>query len=185
MTTGSHGAFLARGLRKPHNKIGEKQMRKPIAVLVLLALPCWALADRITLTDEETLSTPQAKYMDWHVSKIDAATKSLQVTYRWRNATEGTIFLGGRNDWQTWTCRDIETPGENAECTDSLVPYECCTGLGTGTCDGMDDTCFTDVFGFIIRTQDAGTKMGVGLRTLIWNKMQADVLTGGNTGTFE
>ena len=160
-------------------------MKRLIAVLVLLAIPCWVMADKIVLDSAETLSTPQATHMDWHVSKIDAKTKILQITYRWRDATDGTIHLGSRSDWQRWSCRDIEVPGENVDCTDALVPYECCTGLGTGTCDDMEDTCFSDVFGFTIRTQDVGTSIGLGLRTLIWNKMKADVLSPTNDGTFE
>ena len=160
-------------------------MKRLIVVLALLAVPCWVLADTVTLDSPQVLSTPSATKMDWYISRIDAQTKTLRVTYRWRDATDGTIHLGSRTDWQTWSCRDIEVPGENADCTDALVPHDCCTGVGTGTCDDMEDECFSDVFGFIIRTQDVGTKMGVGLRTLIWNKMKADVLTGGNDGTFE
>jgi len=47
------------------------------------------------------------------------------------------------------------------------------------------DTCFTDVFTFQIRAQDVGTPIGVGLRTLIWNRMKQDILTGGNDGSFD
>ena len=46
-------------------------------------------------------------------------------------------------------------------------------------------TDFSDVFGFLMRCpQDGGVKIGVGLRTLIWNKVKASILTGGNDGTF-
>jgi hypothetical protein len=48
-----------------------------------------------------------------------------------------------------------------------------------------EQTCFTETFGFAIRAQDVGSAIGVGLRNLLWNKMKADVLTGGNDGTFE
>ena len=51
--------------------------------------------------------------------------------------------------------------------------------------NGLDDSCFTDVFSFQIRQQDVDTSIGAGLRTLIWNQMKADVLTGGNDGTFD
>jgi len=154
-------------------------------LVVLMLLPIMALADTVTLDSPETLSTPEAIKMDWRISNITAKTQTLQVTYRWRDSTDAPIHLGSKNDWHIWTCRDIQTPGENVECTDALIPWECCTGLGTGTCDGMDDTCFSDVFSFQIRSQDVGTSIGAGLRTLIWNKMRADVLTGGNNGTFE
>jgi hypothetical protein len=48
----------------------------------------------------------------------------------------------------------------------------------------ITDTDFDDVFGFIVRQQDVGTKIGVGLRALIWNKFKSEVLTAGNDGTF-
>jgi hypothetical protein len=157
---------------------------KKIIFALLILWPRLAVADTVTLDSTEVLSTPNATTMDWHVSKIDAKSKTLTVTYRWRDDTGAPIFLGSRNQLHTWHCRDIETPGENSECLDVEDPWECCTGLGTGACDGMEDTCFSDVFRFNIRSQDVGTAIGVGLRTLIWDKMKADVLTGANDGSF-
>jgi hypothetical protein len=161
------------------------KMKTLVILLALLVLPISAPADRITLDDPEVLSTPEATHLEWFISKIDAQTNTLQVTYRWRDVDDGAISLGRRTDWNIWTCRDIETPGENSECLDVDDPWDCCTGLGTGDCDGLDDDCFNSVFGFQIRAQDVDTGIGVGLRTLIWNKMKLDVLTGGNDGTFD
>jgi len=47
-----------------------------------------------------------------------------------------------------------------------------------------EDECFSDVFTFQVREVDVGTSIGHGLRTLIWNKMRPDILTGANNGTF-
>jgi hypothetical protein len=55
-------------------------------------------------------------------------------------------------------------------------------GVHYWTAEGQD---FTDIFSFLIRQQDVGVKIGVGLRTLILNKFKADVLSAGNSGTFD
>lgn len=46
------------------------------------------------------------------------------------------------------------------------------------------DACFDDTFSFVIRTQDAGTSIGKGLRALIWSKMRPAILTGANNATL-
>ena len=86
--------------------------------------------------------------------------------------------------WNTWNCVNTPVPGENSECVAEDDPYDCCSGEGTGTCDDMLDTCFSDVFGFVIRSQDVGTPLGQGLRTLIYNAWRDDVIPG-NDGTFQ
>ena len=162
-------------------------MKKIILVLfaVLLFIPVLGFADSITLTDDEVLQVPTSKHMDWYVDRIDVDRKLLRIRYRWRGDNQEIIRLQDtKSAWLAWECRNIEVPGTNAECVGVGDPYECCTGVGTGTCDDMIDTCFSDVFGFEIRTQDVGTGIGVGLRTLIWNQMKQDVLTGGNDGVF-
>ena len=157
-----------------------------LAVSMLYLYSIGAYADSVTLTTPETLATPQATKLDWYIDLIDAREKMLVVKYRWRDAT-GTIIkraaLG--QTWESWACRDLEVPGENVACTGAGTPTPCCTGVGTGTCDDMLDTCFTDVFGFRVRQQDVGTAIGVGLRQLIWNKFKQTILSGGNDGAFD
>jgi len=182
LQTGCLGVTLTLGFANKRSRNVKKAM---LAVMVSMLVSGVVFADRITLTTPETLSPASATHMDWFVDKINAKDKVLEVSYIWRNVDNLPIYLGTPNVWHTWTCQDIPVPGTNAECTLVEVPYPCCTGPGIGTCDDMEDTCFTDVFSFKIRSQDVGTSIGVGLRTLIWNKMRADILTGGNTGTFE
>jgi len=142
-------------------------MRQSFFVIVFLMFCLCQItwADEITLTSPETLSSPTAaKIGGWIVTKIDATNKVLQVQYRWLGTENNVIHLNSVNPWYTWTCRDIvddpETPENEAS------------------------TCFSDVFGFQIRAQDVGTKIGVGLRTLIWNKFKTSVIPG-NDGTFD
>jgi len=158
-----------------------------IGLLVLSSLAIkTSFADTVVLDNPETLSNPTSQNLRWKITLIDAETKTMVVSYYWRDdATGDPLYFGRRSQWKTWSCRDIEVEGTNAECTDVEVPWACCTGAGTGTCDDMISTCFSDVFKFLIRAQDVDTMIGVGLRTLIWNKFKADVLTGGNDGTFE
>jgi len=157
-----------------------------IALFLILVCPALVCADSITLNTNETLSVPEsARISDWEIIKINADQKIMTIRYRWRAGDDTVVQLGNRQGWQFWTCQDRETPGTNAECLAAGDPYECCTGVGTGTCDDLLDSCFSDVFGFTIRSQDVGTKIGIGLRTLIWNQMKQDVLSGGNDGAFD
>ena len=163
-------------------------MKKLILILVAMLL-CFgsAGADSITLDSTETLSTPTTqKIGEWYIDYISASKKRLVVRYYWEDASGVPIVLHGanRHAWQTWTCRDRQE-GDNAECLDVDDPWDCCTGSGTGDCPEILDSCFTDVFSFSIRSQDVGMSIGLGLRTLIWNEMKSDVLTGGNDGTFD
>jgi hypothetical protein len=161
---------------------------KKIFIAFIMVLFMWGLsgADSITLTSPENLAVPtSSKIGDWYIDYISAKNQRLSVRYYWADSNGQPISLNGnRRSWQIWTCR--ERPAQlEADCTDVGVPYSGCTGAGTGT--GLDpgDSCFTDVFGFTIRTEDVGTSIGVGLRILIWNRMKADILTGGNNGTFD
>ena len=160
-------------------------MRKLCILLALLLVPIYGNSDTINLDSTETLQVPTSqKISDWQIVLIDASAKVMRIKYRWRDASNDVIDFDN-SGWKYWTCQDVEVPGTNAECIDTGDPYPCCTGAGTGTCDDMLDTCFTDVFSFDIRAQDVGTPIGVGLRQLIWNQMKQDILTGGNDGTFE
>jgi len=153
-------------------------------LFVLLFVSALAYADRINLDSDETLSTPVSEALDWEIIKINAKEKILQVKYRWKDSDDAPIFLGSSRTWMVWTCQNV-SEGNNDDCIDVDDPWDCCTGAGTGTCPEVTDTCFSDVFGFLVRSQDVDTKIGVGLRTLIWNKMRPDILTGDNDGTFE
>jgi hypothetical protein len=159
-------------------------MKVLISFLVLL-ISAVCYAEQITLTTPQPVVAPSAvKISDWEITRINAERKLLSVRYRWRDATGDVIDFKSKDGWHTWTCQDIEVQGTNAECIEAGNPYPCCTDAGAGTCDGMVDTCFSDVFGFTIRSQDVGVKMGVGLRTLIWNKMKTDIIPG-NDGAFD
>ena len=183
MTIGLPGVSQEPG-RKIHHK-GEFIMKRFLIVLALLLVPMWfASAESITLDSTETLVTPAAESIsDWEIIKINAANQELRVRYRWR-ASDSSLIKLDSTGWNYWTCRN-RSEGNNDDCTDVDVPWDCCTGEGTGTCPEAIDTCFSDVFNFQIRAQDVDTSIGVGLRTLIWNQMKADILTGANDGSFD
>ena len=164
-------------------------MKKIIVSLVMLGFLCSGgvvMADSITLNSGQMLSVPTAaKISEWQIILIDAAAQRMQIRYRWRDADYNLLTVAGnRTGWEYWECRN-RSEGNNADCTDVDTPWDCCTGAETGTCPEMLDTCFSDVFGFQIRQQDVGTSIGIGLRTLIWNQMKQDILTGGNDGSFD
>jgi hypothetical protein len=165
-------------------------MKRFLLVLFVLFIPICLHADDIVLDSTENLAVPTATSIsEWEITKINAAKKEMIVKYRWRDGT-GKLIRLNRDGWLYWYCQDRwndTNPVNNDECTAAGVPDACCTGVGTGTCDDLvqTDSCFTDVFMYEINCpQDNGTKIGVGLRTLIWNQMKADILTGGNDGTF-
>jgi len=56
------------------------------------------------------------------------------------------------------------------------VYYDMCDSNGNRFDQGVaviQDSDFTDIMGFEIRTQDVGTKIGLGLKQLIWNKLKS------------
>ena len=156
-----------------------------IALSLFIPLPIGA--DDITLDNPETLATPTSQNLKWYIDYISAEHKTLTVVYWWVDDNGNVIQTkSGRSPKLYWSCRDIEVPGENAECLDLADPFPCCTGAGTGTCDDMLDTCFSDVFGYVVDSENPmlPIAIGIGLRTLIWNQMKQDVLTPGNDGSF-
>jgi hypothetical protein len=148
-----------------------------IILLTTFLLGSFVYADSITLTQEETISVPTTqKIGGWYIDYISAAEKTMTIKYFWQDTQGEAIYPKGSLN-----------PVNNVECTAAGVPDACCTGVGVGTCDDLTimDSCFSDVFLFEIRPQDAGTTIGLGLRTLIWNEMKQDILTGGNDGSFD
>jgi hypothetical protein len=151
-------------------------MKSVIVILIALFAFCGlAYGQTGTLTPVVPLSVPTAAKIQITNIEIYPVRKVMQVTYRWLDANDNPIYKVGsfRHD-QLWTCQDI--PAQNpADCTGVETPYRCCTGVGTGVGCFAGDTSFTDVFGFTIRTQDVGTKLGIGLRNLLVAKMKASI----------
>jgi len=165
-------------------------MKKFLVLVCFVMLMGTASADVITLDNPEQLAVPTAPTMVWDYVYIDNQNKLMRVYYHWQNADGTRIKLDGKYTQQHWTCRDMdEIPAfDPLTCVDVDDPDDCCTGPGTGeNCYPGEPalTCFTETFGFAIRPQDVGTKIGIGLRQLIWFKMRDDVLSAGNDGTFQ
>jgi hypothetical protein len=159
-------------------------MKKMLMTIVLiLGLAVSSYAQVLDLNTPEALAVPTATKLDLRTINIDVSNKAVLVTYRFLAADGGPIPAPGSAVDRTWQCRDIAA-FDTARCTAAGVPDACCTGVGTGTGCYAGDTCFTDTFSFVIRTQDAGTPIGKGLRALIWSKMRPAVLTGSNNATL-
>lgn len=155
-----------------------------LAIVTLLTSQVWA--GTVILDSPHQITPSVAEKIDWKVVDLDSDTQKVVIKWRWRDSGSRVLMDTGsdRYGWNTWTCENIEVPGENSECIDEGVPNDCCTGYQEGSCDDMIDTCFSDVFGFEVREQDVGTSIGVGFRTLLWNRWRDDVIPG-NDGTFQ
>jgi hypothetical protein len=153
--------------------------------IVTLLIP-QAGAEIVVLDSPHQITPSEADNLEWEIVELNSTNKKLVVKWRWRDSGSRVLMDVGsdRYGWNTWTCENIEVPGENSECIDEGVPNECCTGYQEGSCDDMLDTCFSDIFGFEIRQQDVGTNIGIGLRTLIWNRWKQEELPN-NNGTFQ
>jgi hypothetical protein len=151
-------------------------MKRLILVLLFVfAFSGLAYGQTGTLSPVVPLSVPTAAKIQITNVEIYPVRKVMQVTYRWLDANDNPIYkVGTRQYDQLWTCQDI--PAQlPADCTGAGIPYKCCTGVGTGTGCFAGETGFTDVFGFVIRSQDVGTRLGVGLRNLLVAKMKASI----------
>lgn len=156
-----------------------------LAVVFVFLLAGLSFAQTGELDPDVTLSVPVATHIQIRNIQIKPSDKVMVVNYRWLGTNGQPIQIRGYAIWDlTWTCQDI--PGfDPANCTGVGVPHECCTGVGTGSGCPVAVTDFTDIFGFVIRQQDVGTKLGKGLRDLLVNKMRQSIpALSGVTITF-
>ncbi len=160
-------------------------MRLFIAGLILLTAAAAYGQGRVTLDTPEVLDVPTATHLN--LDKVIIEKGRITVEYYLLDNTGAPIRHGDNfQSKHRYICQNEPTPGANADCTDVATPFPCCTGPGAGTCDGFDSTCFNDVFrAQIACPRDDGVSIGVGLRTLLFNKFKADRLSAGNGGTFE
>jgi len=141
-------------------------MKKIFLIILFVSIASIAFADTITLNLPETIDTPTAVKIDWYIDYINAGKKLMKIKWRWVDANSNPIRHSDSSaSWRTWTCTNID---DNPE-----------------TPQDETDHCFSGVFSFKIRQQDVGTSIGIGLRTLMWNRMKSDILTPGNNGAFE
>jgi hypothetical protein len=152
--------------------------------LFLLVSVSWA--DVLVLDTPQQVASPMAYKVEVDIQGFDAKENLIQVRHRWLDENGVWIPVTGSDSrgWVTFNCKNVPVPGENAACLDVGDPWECCDGLGTGSCDELLDTCFSDVFRFKVRQQDVGTSIGAGLRTLMMNKWKSKYLPD-NSGEFE
>lgn len=136
-----------------------------LAILLILACGT-AFADTVALNAPVELSVPTATKLVIDRVEIKNHNKELRVFFHWEAASGERIRLyDTMRSEVVWVCQDVED--------NPLTPVD------------ETDACFSDTFGFTIRQQDVGTRIGAGLRALIWAKMKSDVLSGGNDGSFE
>ena len=156
---------------------------KKVLLFTVFFLLCSGIvyADTVVLNSTETVpSAPSniATRVVWNKVIVRPAEKTCLVEFKWRDSAGNDI-----GDWKYFQCRDYANQSGqllNADCTAIGAPYECCYGNQVGVCQ-----CFSDTFGFIVRTQDVGTKIGIGFRQLIWNQFKKVFLGAGNDGTFQ
>ena len=133
-----------------------------IAIVLLVA--AGASAERVTLTAPEVLTPRETNNLLWYVTMIDGYTKRLEVTYYYLDQNGKVIPHRNKTGANTWECINDENDDPN-------TPYD-------------DTVCFDSIFKFQMRQQDVGAFIGVGLRTLIWNKFKTSLRTTNNDGTF-
>jgi hypothetical protein len=154
---------------------------------IIIGICTGAVAQPLNLTNPQELEPDVSQRVIWENISIFPTQKKMIVYYMWVTPSGDPISVGGSTQ-QRWVCRDIETPGTNAECTSGAppTPYPCCTGVGTGTCNGLDVSCFSDIFSSEIQCPaHDGIPIGAGLRTLLKNQWRDEQLSPGNDGTFE
>jgi len=144
---------------------------KKIFLIAFMFLFCGvAQADRLTLTTPQLVAPPEATDIEVakYVFDIEDRTNLLTVTFYYLDADGNRIYGLDEKIRQNWRCRNI---ADNPT-----------------TPEDETNTCWSDVIRYAIRCpQDAGQFIGIGLRTLIWNKMKNDpaIVTPGNDGIFD
>ena len=145
-------------------------MKQLIIIICILGLFGVAHADKLTLTNPQAEVSPIVVQVDWRNIGLNIANRDNVMTlhYFQLNAAGQRIPMTNGKVRRTWMCRNIADDPETQEDETS--------------------TCWSAVFMYLIRCpQDAGTPIGRGLRTLIWNQMKNDptVIDPGNDGSFD
>jgi len=145
-------------------------MKKIFLIAFMFLFYGVAQADRLTLTTPQLVAPPEATDIEVakYVFDIEDRTNLLTVTFYYLDADGNRIYGLDEKIRQNWRCRNI---ADNPT-----------------TPEDETNTCWSDVIRYAIRCpQDEGTFIGIGLRTLIWNKMKNDpsIVTPGNDGTFD
>jgi hypothetical protein len=109
---------------------------------------------KATLTLPEPLALPTATQIQFTKVIIEMGIKQITVEYRFLDANNQDIFVPGSGSASRYW-RAIDAPAADGQ---------------------PEKTDYTDIFGFIIRSQDVGKKIGTGLWMLIWSKMKTSVL---------
>ena len=135
---------------------------KKLFILFILVVFSIANADDYTLDVPAPEVVPTVIKYDWDDIRINLNRKRLTLYYSKVNADGKSIpDINGKTRRQ-WNCQDIADDPETSE--------------------DETNTCWTNIFMYSIRTQDAGTSIGRGFRLLIRNQMMADGTLG--AGTF-
>ena len=161
MITGQIYRMLERGPMKPHK---ERNM-KYVLIFLMIIIPMAVSADMITLNADDVETKPATEKINLLKIQINLPAKVMRIAYQRLDENLAPIRDNYGEEIRIWTCRnhadDPETPGDEFS------------------------TCFNDVFGFDIRSQDVGTALGLGLRNLIWNQMKQDILITATDGSFD
>ena len=158
-------------------------------IIVMMAMP--VMADKLVFDTPQVVSPVNATGLDWDIVKYDKRDRHLRVLWRLVDENGIRIPISGVDSkgWLRWDCRDIRTRGENALCVGEEDPWECCTGVGTGDCDGWDNTCFASIYNFKIQEQHVGSDLGQVFLLRIWTVFKNDpkvaAILQSIDGTFE
>lgn len=147
-------------------------MKKIYVLFAILAIYATGYAADLTLTTPETLAVPTATKIRVGRVLIDRDAKFVVCEYKFIAADANEIPATSGSVNRIFRCENLSAEAA-ALCTGPGVPYQSCTGIGTGN-------CYDDVFLFNIRQADVGKSIGQGLWQLIWSKMKNSVLSAGN-----
>lgn len=114
-------------------------MRKIITAVLFLSLAGYALGADYNLTAPKDLIPSQAESYSFRQIYGDADSKRVQLYYYWKDANGDVIrpYGNARDGKQIFECTDQDSVPDvrNLDCVALDDPHDCCTGLGTGTCD--------------------------------------------------
>lgn len=160
---------------------------------LLFLIPTLVMAQEVdftaTLNAPEAMSAPSGTTLYVREVIIRPYRDEIRVVYRFLNPDGLPIpKSNGRIDRQVFIRNTADNLFTDVNgCSGVSIPWSPCSGVSTETPSGAldeSDPAYSDVMGFMIRSQDVGKKVGKSLRTLIWSKIKGMILTGGNDGTF-
>lgn len=157
-------------------------MKRLLIVLALIAFPCISLAADLTLATPEKVSPQEYNKIKLGSFEVNFDEQTITYHYQLIAADGQAVPKKDGTTSRTFVCFE-RAEQIAANCTENGVPYNGCTGAGTGENLLPAVTCFSEVYNRDPKEVGAGKNVGGAFRETLIKKVTSSILSAGNTAT--